>query len=182
MSKPTLKIKIESTKQGFVFSDNTGKFSNSNKTGWKPGEFSINNVTRATLSITLPNQSTPISLLVSPALPSLECVNKEILPADLGLSKMENGEYRFDYQIAITNSTGGHVLRNVTYTYHLKGIECCLEAKKKKIRDYESDEACKVFTMDVLYENALLAICKGDSDSADEIIKYLDTKCNCKCC
>ena len=183
MSKPTINIEIECTKLGFTFCDNTGKFgTNGNTTGWKPGDYSINNVTSAQLRITVPN-GTVITKVVSPNIPSLNCTCIEILAADLSVTEIEAGKYKFEYFIYITNSVTGSqtIIKTTKYVWHLYQVICCIEGKKKKLtRDCEKDKC--VYQMDLMLEAAQLALCKGDETSAGEIVEYLKSKCNCKCC
>jgi hypothetical protein len=181
MSKPKINISIESTKMGFVFCDNTGSFSGDNPNGWKPGTWSINNVTSASIKITLPYGGGEITKVVSPGLPSLNCTCIEILASDLGLTKIESGEYKFEYFITITSPTGPTIIKTTKRFFHLHDVMCCIEGKKKKLtNDCEKDKC--VYLMDLMFESMTLAICKGDTVSAQEILDYLRYKCNCKCC
>lgn len=183
MSKPTLNIGVEATKVGFIFKDNTGKYSSSNPKGWRTGtnDWSISNATGATLRITDPNGVTT-SISIYPDFPSIDNACKEILAGDIGMSEIKSGKYVFDYRVNISNSTGSHTVKTTLTMYHIKSIECCIESKKLALSDYASEQACKVFVMDMLLNSAKNAICKGDTSSAEEIISYLDNKCNCKCC
>lgn len=180
-TKPTIKLNIEATKVGFTFCDNTGKFSNSNPTGWKPGDWSITNVTSATIKLTDPN-GVSASILVTD-MPSLNCVCRELLPIDFGMSEFESGKYKIEYTIALSTSpVGATVIKTTTYIYHLGKVKCCIEAKKKSLCNYDDEQAQKVFFMSTLLESASLAACKGDDSSATKILTYLNNKCNCKCC
>lgn len=180
-TKPTINISIEPTKSGFTFCDNTAKFSNSNPTGWKMGDWSINNVSSATIKLTDPNGNSA-SILVTD-MPSLNCVCRELTPIDFGMTEFESGKYKIEYTIAFSTSPiGPTVIKTTTYIYHLGKVKCCIEAKKKSLCDYDDEKAQKVFFMSTLLEAASLAACSGDSSSADRILTYLNNKCNCKCC
>lgn len=180
-TKPTIKINIEATKVGFTFCDNTGKFSNSNPTGWKPGDWSINNVSSAQIKITNPD-GTSATLIVTD-MPSHNCVCRELLPNDFGLEEFVSGKYKIDYTISFSTSPiGATVIMTTTYMYHLGKVKCCIDNKINSICDYDSETTKKVYFMNLLLESASLAVCKGDETKANNILDYLNNKCNCKCC
>lgn len=180
-TKPTININIEPTKAGFTFCDNTAKFSSSNPTGWKPGDWSITNVTSATIKLTDPN-GVSSSILVA-NMPSLNCVCRELIPSEFGLDEFISGKYKIDYTIALSTSPiGATVIVTSTSLYHLGKVRCCIEAKKKSICDYKTDEAKEIFFMDSLFDAVGLAVCKGEETYANNILTYLNNKCNCKCC
>jgi len=181
MSKPKINISVEPTKLGFTICDKTGKFDGNNPDGWKPGAWSINNVTSASIRITIPYTNQVVTRLVYPTIPSLNCVCLEILAKDLGLESIPAGEYKIEYLINIVSPTGPTVIKSTKKVWHLYEVLCCIEGKKKKLTgDCEKDKC--VYQMDLMYESMTLALCKGDTISAQEILDYLKAKCNCKCC
>lgn len=181
-TKPTINLKVDATKVGFTFCDNTAQFSNSNPTGWKPGDWSINNVTSATLKLTLPDGTSPTTLVLAD-FPSLDCVCREILPADFSMSEFESGKYKLDYTLNFSTSPEGPtVIQTSVEMYHFGKVQCCIERKKREACDYTDDKYQKWAFNGLLLESAMLAACKGDTASADKILTYLNNKCNCKCC
>lgn len=178
MSIPTINIEIKAVKNGFIFCDKTGKFSKSNKCGWKAGDDSINNVTSSKILIYAPNSTTPIEIVTTTTMPSLECTCLELGLSDLSVSTILSGKWKFTYQIVLN----GKLIETQVEIYHTHAIECCITEKKSTIVSYTSEEARDVYFMGLLLSNAEKAICKGDISSADSILEYLTGKCNCKCC
>jgi hypothetical protein len=178
MASPTLNIDISNNNKGFIICDNTGKFSKSNKLGWKPGSSSISLVTSPVLIIYVPGSTIPVTIDVAGSMPSLECVCMQITKEDLGLLNFTSGKYKLVYQFILN----GSVIQYTEEFYHFNQIECCIADKKNSITNYGSDAARDIYFMSSLLDAAKLAACKGDADSADEILEYVIGKCNCKCC
>lgn len=181
-TKPTINLEVTATKKGFTFCDKTAKFSTTNPTGWKPGDWSINNVSSATLRLTLPDGTQPTTLLLTD-FPSLDEVCREVLPADFSMSEFQSGRYILEYIITFSTSPVGPTsIKTTVDMYHFGKVKCCIEAKKKSICDYKNEEYQEVYFMGLLLESAALSACEGDYTSADNILTYLNTKCNCNCC
>lgn len=180
-TKPTINIKVSTTKKGFTFCDNTGKFSKSNPKGWKPGDWSINHVTSATITLTAPNSATPMTTLLT-TIPSLDCTCVELLPSMFGMSEFPSGKYKIQYKINMSSPVAGTVLSSIVNIYNLESIKCCIESKKKALCDLNDGKAVEVYFMDTLFDALTYAICEGDEETANTILAYLNNKCNCKCC
>ena len=177
MSLPTLDISIEATNKGFIVTDNTRKYSRSNTDGWMPGQYSISNVTSSRLRITLPNGS-QVEVDVKAYMPADDCVSKEVLFQDIGLSEPVSGRFTIEYIIVV----GDEVLREVRSLYHLTAIKCCIEKKLASATDFDSDTYKQALFMSGMLNALSYAICEGNLTDADALIEYMSSKCNCKCC
>lgn len=179
-----LKIKVEENKDSIYLFDMTGKYNERcNKGGWGNPNQDISLATSAELHVYVPGAAAPVIINVFPDFPDTENRGYEILPVDIGLTKLPSGIWRFDYYVRTFSSTGETLYSVSCQRLFTKDVKCCLDKSGIKVStdNFESKEVQKANTLHNLFLGAEDNACHGHVKEAQKIIDYLYTKCKCNC-
>lgn len=181
MSKVSLEIDVVTNKDSFFFYETTGDYDKTcNQSGWGYQTIKRDEIHSGELRVTIPKGEAFKSIDVTNIFPNKDCVGLEVNAVDLGEEKLTPGVYHFNL---VLNGNNGveYILSQSCYIFYYHPLECCIEEKKAKLSpsDIDSDEAKKVYELEVMLENAKHSACAGDMVSLYEIIDYISLQCEC---
>lgn len=186
---PKLSLCFEQGCTKIRVNDTTGTYSLSNTGGWDVPNITFADVVLATVSITLPKSSVPITLNVTTTVQNATIVDNKFLldiidATDLNVTELLDGEYTVVYTIVDLN--------NIEYTSTFKFFStckaaCCVEKMKAKFKEwtcgcgeyYLIEEYYKAKT---LLQNAKYAYACGKTSEANNILDSIERICKFKKC
>ena len=162
--------------------DRTGKFKKKqNEGGFGDPNLRLSDVTRAEMSVTLPDSAEPIIIDVYPSLPNDRGIGFEILAQDLGLEEIPSGVTRLEY--SIFHNEGGEEIKTcvVCYAYFDSVIACCIDDLKKRTDGFDASSEAnkKIAELETLFENANWSARHGNLEAAQRIAKLISLQCKC---
>ncbi len=178
-----LRLKVEGDRGAIYVFDETGKFQNKiNEGAWGEPNLRIEDITKAEVSVFLPESEEPIIIDVHPSLPNDQGIGFEILAKDLGLEEITSGVWKFELRVFHNpGQANEEVFVDVVYKFFDHVIACCIEERKHKFDalDVSSDDNKKTVELDTLLANARWAACASKLEAAQRIAKFIRLQCDC---
>ena len=153
-----------------------------NDTGWGTPNPEVSDATEATAEITIPDVTTPVTIDLFSTLPNNDGTGLQITASQLGLEEIPDGIWKVKYSVTVTGF--GTPFESECFFLLDCNVRCCISkrAEKVSVDPCTNEFDCKTFELQALHCAMWKAFRCGNNDRTQEILDYITTECDCKCC
>jgi hypothetical protein len=178
-----IKISAESDCSSIFVYETTGSYQECcNDTGFGDPNLRDTDITSSKLIIKGPTMVSPVEIDMTGTFPNADGIGFEILPSDIGLTKIESGIYTIERVDTYETSDGSiEEFRAKRYFLFYECVECCVNkgALSVNLGNIDTAQSVRATRAVTLFDQMKRSASNGQWQDADKIAEYLRNQCDC---